>query len=317
MSRNKPRAFSLVELLVVIGIIGVLIAILLPTVSRGVRAARKYKCSNNLRQVGLAISMYAQEHRDLPRTMFTWNNAGPLNAFSCYMGDDPFIGNQPSSNQVVGSNNQRPLNMDVTAAIYLLLRQNYLKTSAVLVCPETDDTPDTYMDEGSPAKRSNFSSRENLSYSIALPYNRWDQGPNPPDDRQWGYYYGVEMKPDLPLMSDINPGTSGDAPGVSGLTLSSSEREVRQGNSPNHRKEGQNVLYFDGRVEWAKTPFCGLRQDNIFTRQANVNDASNPALQPPADQASDAAEPWGPWPPRGAHDSLMLPTATSTGHLAY
>jgi len=96
MKRFNRNGFTLVELLVVIAIIGILIALLLPAVQAAREAARRSQCSNNLKQLGLALHNYHDVNGILPpplgNSYGVWSGAGNHGNWMCRL--LPFIEEQ-------------------------------------------------------------------------------------------------------------------------------------------------------------------------------------------------------------------------------
>ena len=82
-TRQVHRGFTLIELLVVIAIIAILIAILPPAIQAAREAAKRAQCSNNLKQLGLAMHNYENVNRIFPPSV-CWNGVVGGTGGFCY-----------------------------------------------------------------------------------------------------------------------------------------------------------------------------------------------------------------------------------------
>ena len=261
--KNK-KAFTLIELLVVIAIIALLISILLPSLSRARELSKRTVCSANLRGIGQAMYIYAQDDPQVFPVIGQRNTQGFVRAFGGTAGTAPVppAGNHADRAPAIPDDLvSQPNRGSPTVDMWTVIRANNT-TPKQFICPSTIDTPDPAQDT---TVYYDFLHWNFLSYSYQ---NQHDT------ERR---VIGTSSEPNIPFMADANPYGKGGVNGAAG-NLNNDRTSPFRGNSVNHtNREGQNVLFQDGHVDFEKGPDAGLSgnsaqgivsargRDNIYT----------------------------------------------------
>ncbi|CAN5414968.1 hypothetical protein BH09PLA1_BH09PLA1_19810 [soil metagenome] len=287
----KKRGFTIVEFMVLFGIFVILLSIFFPYLLKLRENDRRAQCASNLKQIGDALKMYANDNdKNFPRVVY--DEADMPSGYNCFSGPD-------DDNPFAPDSKVQP--NDVTASLWLLVRQGWVSPTA-FVCPGSTDSRDLMTDSAGrfvkPMQRGNFRKPSNLSYSYASPFSNALNFKLNSDFLN--LYFG--------LVADKNPGI-GPTSDVTAPAYSADPLELSRANSLHHGRAGQNVLYPSGFVLFQRTPYAGANYgqssgDNIYTVRA-----PQPATQPtelPFTVSGYCGEQLSPTTP---DDSFLVPTA--------
>jgi prepilin-type N-terminal cleavage/methylation domain-containing protein len=276
-NRNHSRGFTLVELLVVIGIIAVLIAILLPTLTRARENAKRTACAAQLRQLGIAVMSYAADNKGLlppmnqdlgqpdydsnggsvnvqrTITFVLWGNSSTMSTLQGATNETKAFKDQFFQNPVIGSNMGR-----LSARGYL---GGDIRRSGS--CPSTDQGPGTDITGAGNFKFYVFNvhwyAREypqgSGTYKVA-PYKKLSQYRRPP-----GSFTGFDTAHGTVVTDRIVEWDYALA--ADPLTTPNQPGNVVQGLSPHllGSNRAYNLLYPDGSVKQALIPNSTTRQN--------------------------------------------------------
>ncbi len=257
------------------------LGLFLPVLSRTRCTAFRMTCGTNLSGIGKAMLIYANDYEDeLPR-------AGGPNAQWVARTLD---WKAPNSRTAYGmAPDGTGGKASISASLYLLVKYSEV-TPKSFICGGTSKKawekgvkefkPGTYRTGRRDAELIDF----------------WDFGPDPTRHLNYAYHmvYGFHKlttsgEPGFAVAADRNPWM--DSPSAKARDFSAFKPDVppfngtaeqsKRGNTVRHLDDGQNVLFLDSHVEFARRAFCGLDDDNIYTISNSDSGAGDLAGTPP------------------------------------
>jgi prepilin-type N-terminal cleavage/methylation domain-containing protein/prepilin-type processing-associated H-X9-DG protein len=231
LSRRRPRGFTLIELLVVIAIIAILAAILFPVFAQAREKARAITCLSNMKQLGTALMMYAQDYEGtLMQTSWEKSPAANYQVHWSYL-LQPYVKNVgifvcPSDPNPVTPSSPEDLQVP---------KFSYVNNYAVM--PAHDYLPVSEASFGTPA-------------SLIVLTDRRDKEDNGYVIGQWKGTSGfVPGQPNINLNEPYRQATMADA--IAGLAGPKDKTEITRVKWDRHTG-GANYTFADGHAKWLR-----------------------------------------------------------------
>ncbi len=229
--RRHKSGFTLVELLVVIGIISVLIAMLLPALNKAREAANRVACASNLRQMGQGVMLYTNEYRGYLPCATATDSADFYGPYYY----DSFI---TQIAHVLGQLNNDPHGIHGSP------------TSRMYICP-TDTSPYYFH----PHTWDGFYSSYGANYEMFFYYSTATNTGRPYRINQ------AKLPQSLAVIGDTANGLGWTAVGTNAWYFEVNQANV--GLEPRHNG-GVNLLMLDGHVEYAKFPMKRAKDQQYY-----------------------------------------------------
>ncbi len=275
----KRKGFTLVELLVVIAVIALLMGILMPALAKVRQIAQRIMCGTNLSGIGKAMMVYANDYEDdLPRAgrrYAEWGGQGSLDSSGVQGWSWPDL-------EDIYPRNNNVYELTISCSLYLLVKYADVTVSQ-FVCNGDSGTE--------PLELSEFNFTP-VNYQPDFP-DLWDFGQVPGQYCSYSYHFPYMAKSNggsiteagkqfrvsassnsqSPVCADRNPYLDMNAESyIDGIDPDESAPKWdpdykdtdKTGNAYAHQREGQNVMFVDSHVEFAKYPNCGISNDHIY-----------------------------------------------------